>query len=90
MALMARELSSIPGTVSEVFTRRVNEINFEAPLPQLKQQIIDILRCDEIKKTCGAEKFVAHIQILNNRSAIMSTVGTYITCIRCKPSKKEA
>ena len=87
---MARELSSIPGTVSEVFTRRIHEINFEAPLPQLKQQIIDMLCCDEIKKTCGAEKFVTHIQKLNNLNAIISTVGTYITCIRCKSQKKGA
>ena len=87
---MARELSNIPGTVCEVFTRRINEINFEAPIPALKQQIIDILRCDEIKRTCGAEKFVSHIQKLNNRSAIISTVGTYVTCIRCKPAKRGA
>lgn len=87
---MTRELNSIPGTVAEVFSRRVEEIDFEAPLPQLKAQIIDLLQCDEIKKTCGADKFVKHIQSLNNRNAIMSTVVTYITCIRCKPTKRGA
>lgn len=85
-----KDLSTIPGTVCEVFTRRINEINFEAPIPALKQQIIDILQCYEIKRTCGAEKFVAHIQRLNNRSAIISTVTTYVTCIRVKSQKASA
>ena len=80
---MTRDLSSIPGTVSEVFCRRVHEIDFGAALPELKAQIIGILRCDEIKRTCGAEKFVLHIQKLNSRTAIISTVTTYMTCIRC-------
>lgn len=73
-----KDLSTIHGTVCEVFTRRINEINFEAPIPALKQQVIDILKSDEIKRTEAAEKYVAHIQSLNNRSAIISTVTTYV------------
>ena len=84
---MAHNLTNVSGTICEVFTRRMNEINFNASIPQLKSQIIDILRSDEIKRTDTAEEYVAHIQSLNNRSALMSTVVTYVTCIRATRKK---
>ena len=72
------------GSVCDVMNRHVHEINFEAPLSSIKQQVISILSSEEIKKKDDAKKFIAHIQRLNNKGALISTIGTYMTCIKCK------
>lgn len=72
------------GTVCDVINKHIHEVDFDAPLTSIKQQVISILSSDEIKKKDDAKKFIAHIQRLNNKSALISTVGTYMTCIKCK------
>lgn len=85
---MTRTLDQIPGTVANVFKERFTEIEFDSPVPVLKQQIITILSSEEIKNSKGAQKFISHIQSLKSRNAIMSTVVTYVTCIKTGTTKK--
>lgn len=77
-------MTTYVGTVCDVMNKHVHEIDFEAPLPVVKQQVISILSSDEIKTKDAAKKFISHIQRLNNKGALISTVGTYMTCIKCK------
>ena len=77
-------MTTYNGTVCDVMNKHIHEINFDAPLGAVKEQVIAILSSDEIKTKDAAKKFIAHIQRINNKSALISTVGTYLTCLRCK------
>ena len=70
------------GTVCDVVNKHIHEVNFNAPLSVVKQQIIKILSSDEIKNKETAKTFILHIQQLKNMNALLSTVGTYMTCIK--------
>lgn len=77
-------MTTYNGTVCDVMNKHIHEINFDAPLGDVKKQVIAILSSDEIKTKDAAKKFIGHIQRINNKGALISTVGTYLTCLRCK------
>lgn len=77
-------MTTYTGSVCDVMNRHVHEIDFDAPLSSLKAQVISILSSDEIRTKDAAKKFISHIEHLNNKGALISTVGTYLTCIKCK------
>lgn len=76
---MKKSLDQIKGTVAYTFANHMHEINFNASLPAMKEQVIKLLNSPEITRRTDADKYIRDVQAMRNKSVLMSTVCTYAT-----------
>lgn len=76
---MKKTIDQVKGTVAYTFSQHLNDINFEAPLGVLKEQVIKLLQSPEITRRADADKYIRDVQAMRNKRVLMSTVCTYAT-----------
>ena len=76
---MKKDLLTIDGTVASVLNSRLNEIDFNAPIGNIKADIIKILQDPSIKQKDLAERYIREISTKTNMSHLLSTITTYLT-----------
>ena len=76
---MKKDLLTIDGTVANVLNARMHEVNFNAPIGNVKADIIKILQDPAIKQKDLAERYIREISTKTNMSHLLSTITTYLT-----------
>lgn len=76
---MKKELVYIEGTVANVISQHMDEINFYGSLEDAKNSVIKILQSPEIKQKDLALKYTQEIRRMKNMRHFMSTITTYLT-----------
>lgn len=76
---MKKTIDQVKGTVAYTFSQHLQDINFEAPLGVLKEQVIKLLQSPEITRRADADKYIRDVQAMRNKNVLMSTVCTYAT-----------
>lgn len=76
---MSKDLALIEGTIANVLSKRVDEINFSGSLTAAKAALINILSSSEIKQKDLAAKYKTEVTKMTSMRHLMSTVTTYLT-----------
>lgn len=76
---MKKELITCDGTVANVLGARMNEINFDGGIAQIKHDVIEILHDPAIKQKDLAKRYIREVSTKTNLSHLLSTITTYLT-----------